>query len=427
MSFPSASIDFEWAKPLMAFEGSPKRLQGVMVFHDFPWHNYFDRKAFKNGEAFTRLARRTAESGKQPAILLTELDLPHPRKIHSEIYSLIAINVETVVHATADVGATLVIADHESEALSFGSWDGAFISQAELEAFFDQRLSTEAIRNWASADATRMRELVDALQRESTGVVADPRSLIPLLDSLVTIDPEIADALGRALRNVADREARLALLRALTESSDGIVDAGTVFTERLIRRLENARATAETYDALVASPDSTETDLQNFIQHNPWLVGLEYSKVTPKQPVVRGALDFILTRYDGCQDIMELKSPQDSMIKAAEDEDGVPPPPHAITLSRSLAQAIAQSHDYRHQLSEGAKVLEEEYGLKSTRNPRIFIIIGKTTILTEKAKLIMTELNLTLHRVEIIPFDLLGNRAKTIIRNLELCLIDPPC
>lgn len=68
---------------------------------------------------------------------------------------------------------------------------------------------------------------------------------------------------------------------------------------------------ADEYSALVQKPDSGETALQEFIEKNPWLLGLDYVKARPRKPLPRGAMDFILERYDGLQDFLELKSPQD--------------------------------------------------------------------------------------------------------------------
>lgn len=59
----SSVIDFEWEVPLRSFEGSRVLLQGVTVFHDFEWNQYFRRRALPNGKAFTKKVLEMNEAG----------------------------------------------------------------------------------------------------------------------------------------------------------------------------------------------------------------------------------------------------------------------------------------------------------------------------------------------------------------------------
>ena len=69
--------------------------------------------------------------------------------------------------------------------------------------------------------------------------------------------------------------------------------------------------------------------------------------------------------------------------------------------------------------------MEHLYGLKRTRNPRILILIGKASSLTPDRGCILEQLNLSLHRVEIIPYDLLAERARTILANVDKYMGSP--
>ncbi len=50
---------------------------------------------------------------------------------------------------------------------------------------------------------------------------------------------------------------------------------------------------------------------------------------------------------------------------------------------------------------------------------RIIIVIGTSTSLSDQGQRILRELNRTLHRVEIVPYDVLGLRANAILDNVE--------
>ena len=49
----------------------------------------------------------------------------------------------------------------------------------------------------------------------------------------------------------------------------------------------------------------------------------------------------------------------------------------------------------------------------------MFIVIGQSTALPPHRARVLRDLNLTLHRVEILPDDVLGIRAETVLNNIE--------
>jgi hypothetical protein len=221
------------------------------------------------------------------------------------------------------------------------------------------------------------------------------------------------------LEKDVEREARLRLLQALTDDPTGRYAASEVLAQRLTDRLADARTITAAYSALLDDPESGETDLQQFIEKSPWLLGLEYVHVRPRRALPRGQLDFILERYDGFHDLLELKSPQDPIIAAPEEIDGVPPPASSFALSDDLAQALAQIHFYRDVLSTDAETVSRRYGLRNTRDPRVIIVIGQMRALPPHRERVLRELNHSLHRVEIAPYDLLAERAETVLNNVE--------
>ena len=63
-----------------------------------------------------------------------------------------------------------------------------------------------------------------------------------------------------------------------------------------------------------------------------------------------------------------------------------------------------------------------EYGIKQTGDPRVLSIIGRERALHPREKQILRHLNLSLHRIEVMPYDLLAKRAETQLSNLRRIL-----
>ncbi|MFH2210685.1 MAG: hypothetical protein ABIJ01_03505 [Pseudomonadota bacterium] len=94
---------------------------------------------------------------------------------------------------------------------------------------------------------------------------------------------------------------------------------------------------------------------------------------------------------------------------------------NTYSLGPALAKALAQAHHYKALLDQ-ARNLHDQYGLADTRQPRILIVLGCSTSLTATSREVLRQLNLSLHRVEVIPYDLLGTRTAGLLDNLESLL-----
>ena len=115
------------------------------------------------------------------------------------------------------------------------------------------------------------------------------------------------------------------MLAAITRDESGRAAASESIGERLVERLGDVRSAALDYHELLDDDTTTETDLQRHIELNPWLIGLDYARVRPRHSVPRGELDFILERFDGFHDLLELKSPSDEIVEAPDEASGGPP------------------------------------------------------------------------------------------------------
>ncbi|MCK4791043.1 MAG: DUF4263 domain-containing protein, partial [Desulfobacteraceae bacterium] len=296
------------------------------------------------------------------------------------------------------------------------------LSGDDLQAFIDLHLNAEAIIRWVARDRSRL-EPIRQLISECPELLSDVVDLSPLEDqvrALEQLSPEVLSAFFDQLLEIRDPDSLVKAFSALTESDTGRHVATDVLAGRLTERLSDARNYAHEYSTLIATEGVIETDVQNFIEEHPWLVGLHYVRVRHKVSIPRGEVDFILERYDGFYDLLELKGPEDVIIAdPAPNESRQPSPPSSFSLGPSLAQALAQVHYYRHILDSSAGDVAELYGLTRTRHPRLIILIGRASDLSDTSRHLLTQLNISLHRVEIVPYDILGSRIEGLVKNVE--------
>jgi antiviral defense system Shedu protein SduA len=419
--FRIVTMDIDWDRPLQHRRGSPNRLVGIDIYYDFVWSEVFSngRAQFRNGKSLARLVGRECPQGKRPALLLTTRDDVEERPIETDSEFVVVLNLRRYLqNASADAAAS-----YYAQAIGSGITRIAQLhelaSQTDvIAAVVERGLELEHIAAWAARRVDGIQQLRSIAGVADVGqATADVGSVVAALQALSGLDAEIIAAIEGVLGRVEDREVKLAFLRALTANRTGRYVTSEILGQRINERLGDARDVADRYAHLVDDPQSTETRLQSYIEEHPWLLGLDYAQVRPRRPLPRGQMDFILERYDGYHDLLELKSPQDSIVTAPADVDGVPPVASSFALSPGLAQALAQVHIYRDTMS--ADVVDRLYGLRNTRDPRIIIVIGRAGPLPDHRRRVLRELNLSLHRVEIVPYDVLASRARTILDNVE--------
>ena len=387
-----------WPLDLHSFFGSPERLSGIRIYHDFLWEEVFDhrRKQFRNGQRLTELIRKECPKGKSPALLLTvrKDGIASPIRTDSEYIVVVKVH-EYLREASADPACTFFARGAKGPITGISAIHDLVVTPDVLDAFLSTHLDINALGRWARGKSQRLEQLADLAGTVTTSDAepANIQDVTKTLESLDRIDDKLLSTLQALLSRTRDNKQRGVLLRALTNtaeglaqaqselndrnmiivddlekllndpsatqtdlqqffqnhpwllatstrlhlllatrSRDGLAETGRVFGKKIADRLETARKEAEEYTLLVRNISSTETDLQQFIQEHPWLIGLEYARVRPKQKVLRGEMDFFLERFDGFHDILELKDPQDPIIKAADAVNGRPPPPHDFSL-----------------------------------------------------------------------------------------------
>jgi hypothetical protein len=395
--------------------GGASRLAGLRVYYDFNWTSVFghDRATFPGGKSLAHLVLRECPKGKTAALLLTVEEEPSSLTMETpdEYVAILPIH-DYLNNAGADPASTYYARRSRMPLTQIGSLAEVTFSGSELDRFLDEHLTTELIARWIGRSSAR------------NSVVSDLGSSVQpsaeyLVRALVGDDPELRDQLAQRLSDLDGGVPLRTLFVALTEGNVGRAIATSVMGGRLADRIADTRQRLEEYEALIHTAGASETDVQRFLEENPWIVGLPYVSSRARVEIPRGILDFVLDRFDGFFDVIELKGPQDPIIVEPQTiGQNRPPSASEYSLGPALAKALAQSHHYRALLDQ-THGLENQYGLLDTRQPKILILLGRSDSLSETSKEILRQLNLSLHRVEVIPYDALGHRTAGLLNNVE--------
>lgn len=413
-------LDLEWPRQLRHRRGAPERLDGLDLYYDFEWGDHFrdERAQFRHGQALAQFVRRTCPDGKTPAILLTEDVDAEEGFRDTPLHRVCVLHLPSYRAAESDPFLAYLASKLGEGITRIGPLGPGVADRAAAgAAIAASPIDIEQVAAWAGEDPDRLQALRDIAGGEGEADIGEVLAALSALGE--ELDSEAVASIATLFGPDADRERRVELLREITADPGGRYLTGEVMLERVPQRIAEARESLSAYSALLADPDSSETDLQDFIEENLWLLGLEYVKARPRYPIIRGSADFILERVDGFHDLLELKSPQDPIVMAPDDVDGKPPPANDYALSRSLANALAQAHVYRDSLTSDEQATERNFGLRDTRDPRLVVVIGIAASLPAHRRRVLRELNKSLHRVEIVPYDVLGERAESALTNVE--------
>lgn len=414
-----------WEPALRYRQGAPYNLCGIAVFYDFRWSAYFGdgRAQFANGRRLAAQVIKDCPQGLQPALLLTDQDDVDEGAVPTDSYYVMVVNLPRYLESAEADAAAAYLAQRLGRGLTrakrFSEVDD--VDSAELAQWLGGRLDIEVLTQWAGENSERI-ELLRAVAAQADGASAesetDVQRALTALSVLQELDADVARAVGELVSTETDPEARIELLRALTHDIDGRYATGEVLRERTRDRLADARAAADEFEDLLTR--AGEKELQEFLELHPWILGLDYAQTRAREHIPRGAVDFLLERFDGFHDLLELKGPGDRLFDVQSQADL--PSASAYRLSRPLSLALAQVHAYRDTLRH-EETLDRLYGLQHTREPRIIILIGRAAALTEAEKRLLREFNCSLHRVEVVPFDLVAQRARASLDNVERYLL----
>lgn len=215
-------------------------------------------------------------------------------------------------------------------------------------------------------------------------------------------------------------EVELAILQKLTKQvknqSDELYEKKKVISElmtnisvyrdqNLKNKVPEFKETLKNFKELVDA-EKTESYYQKFLKNNFWMFGLEY--ISAKSQKMAGASnkpDFSLERYDKYRDIVEIKRPKTEIFVKSKNH---------FHQGQKLKEALAEVMDYVDYFLNHANDEIVEYG-EMYYKPRAIIVIGRKKGFEKNIR----QLNSFLHRIEIVTYDDLVERAQKIINFYE--------
>lgn len=398
------SILDTWEPSLRWRRGAQTLLAGLDVYYDFPWDEVVGhgKAMFRHGKDLAARVRDGCPDGMIPRLFLTTRDDVGDGRLYTNDANYVFVIRIRKYLAEARAGAA---ANYLVGVFGVGSIDTmrrvreAVSNPGQLDEILELSVSEEGLARWADRKQGRVTMLQGIIDRhvgyaglgedDSSGRRAARRFLGVVGPSAVQ---GIADELA------STPEGRRAI--ALSDQQSG--------------RIHDVRMAAGDYRKLLANPGASETDLQDFIKEKPLLLGLEYAEVMSRARFLRGELDFVVRRHDGYRDLLELKGPNEPIILFHGE---VEERPSAYALAPKLAQALAQVQLYREWIATSSKENRDLYGV--TRDPRMTIVIGRDDDLpNETARKILRQLNVTLHRMQVLPYDILADRVEAQLDSL---------
>lgn len=429
----------EVTRSLSSFVGG-SRLANIRIFHDFDWLSKFGsaRHEFKNGLRLTSLVKAECPVGSTPYLILLSRAGVEETILNEPPHYALVINVDAYMSsAIPDAAAAYFTlrrsANTRLEITSLLAQDRTLRDDVVIA-----NLTTSYVMRWANDNPSRIEELRGLLDQAGrgespqVGLNADPAQVVDLLGRLEAIPEALASTMISVLTRFATvpSEHQESLLQAILGTTHGRSIAAVEMGNRIADRVQDIRDSLRLYEALIGNPTSTETDTHEYIIENPWLLGLDYVNARHEIQISRGRVDFLLEKYDGCHDLMELKSPNHRIILSS-DERVAASSPTQYRLSPELSNAIAQINRYLFVLDRDSQYLSGELGIENAKHPKAYILIGKSSDCSPSELETLQQLNKSLHRIEIIPFDdlvlkcdaMLSYLERTISRPLEL-LVD---
>lgn len=369
----------DWDRPLKFRRGARERLRGIELYYDLEWSEHFPdgRAQFRGGKNLADLVIRDCPDDKRPALLLTDRGDVAQGGRQTDRHHVVVINLPQYVSSAEDPGtAQAYLAGLLGSGITLAKRYSELTEDEAEEAaqWLDEHLDEAALLRWAGDNEERLALLRQVAagggpeEDEADDTSSDVQRAIAALEALESIGPDVAEAIAAIAAADEEGEDRFELLWALTDDDEGLSAAGQLLNARVDERLDDAREAADAFDELLRT--SGEKAIQHFLEAHPWLLGLDYARVRPRQPVVRGAVDFLLERFDGFHDLLELKSPNDPLFEVIGPKADIRSA-STFRLSKPLSLALAQVHAYRDILSHET-THEELYGCttRATRTSR---------------------------------------------------------
>lgn len=163
---------------------------------------------------------------------------------------------------------------------------------------------------------------------------------------------------------------------------------------------------------LIANQKSKENDFQQFFERNHWMFGIDYIDATPTKKISDEHIpDFLLERYDGFHDILDLKLPIPNLFKKIGNK---------LHPRHELNDGCSQVEHYLAYSNENLAKLKEELQEKIYR-PKGFLVIGLTNAHEEER---LRQYIDDHPKVKIMTYDDIIKKATNLLNTINSCDID---
>lgn len=198
----------EWTPRLTERFGSPKRLAGIQIFHDFRWTEVFghERGQFRNGQYLAELVKEKCPPHLRPALLLTIRDDVQESGFEDDrgFYVVVVRIRQYLQMASGNAATTYFAMQLPTNIISAQSLDWSRLTSQQIQGLLDEHLDVNQLSNWLNTRPNRV-QLLTALFAENSNsdvletLLAEHAELPTLLVRLVERRPDAARALAEII------------------------------------------------------------------------------------------------------------------------------------------------------------------------------------------------------------------------------------
>lgn len=320
----------EWPQGLFLLRGAQKRLDGLIVYHDFRWIEVFPhgKAMFPQGQALACLVRKDCPKAKTPALLLTVRPNVKPgvRETSREYIAVVNINEylsQSSNHAESYFSGKLK-ADGKSVLEALRAVEQ---HPAELRTFVNKHINLDAIADWAEEDPARLQQLssiIDRRQSQSATAEAFEALLAQLAGGSITEDQ--TTAVVKLLAGQSQLGCLVSALAEKVEDLKGLPRLGKEDSRRMVAAALRASHRADAIEELkrLIEEGPEEKYFQRLLDANWWMFGTQYvEKIDKRHWTDKDTLDMLLRRASSFFDIIELKRANEVIFKRDDHNEWI--------------------------------------------------------------------------------------------------------
>jgi len=375
------------------------------VYFDFDWPSLIghDTAQFRNGQDLAESVVEACPDRMTPCLLLTIDDDAEDGPLHTDDlnYVFVVRIHRYLAEARAGAAGSYLMRQFGVNSISMvREVRKAVADPRRQDEILELSADRQGLTRWAEREPGRhamLREIGGGRSLLSAAIAEDASSVGAVVGNWIKSEGvDVARAVANELGRTSEGRRAIAMVDPAPSLADDVEIA------------------VEGYRELLTKEGASETDFHNYLRRYPLLLGLEYAEVMSRVKLAKAELDFVVRRHDGYRDVLELKGPGEPIILFDGGQEAYP---SAYSLAPKLARALAQVQLYKERIAASSRDDRELYGV--TRDPRITIVIGRDSDLpNETARKILRQLNVTLHRTKVLPYDILGKRAAAQLKNL---------